>query len=260
MIQTIKEIYSAKDLLWIWTRREIMIRYKQSILGVVWAILQPLALMIIFNVVFSFFIRVPTDGIPYPIFSYTALLPWTFFSTSLSFATSSLAGNMSLITKIYFPRLVLPLASIFAAFFDFLIASTVFIGLMIWYKIPLTWNLLWIPVIILIQVILTIGIVMPASAMNVFYRDIRFVVPLVLQLWLYATPIIYPMSAIPERYRWILPFNPMTGIIESYRLTILQGQQPNFLHLGTSMLISLIFLTVGFVYFKRVEFQFADLI
>jgi len=260
MLSNARELYRHRDLLRMWTLREIKVRYKQSILGGAWAILQPLVLMLMFTAVFSIIARVPSDGIPYPIFSYTALLPWTFFSTSISFAVPSLVSNMGLVTKIYFPREVLPLASVAAAFVDFLVASIVFLLLVLVYWWPLHITLLWVPLLVLIQITLTLGVVLFAATLNVWYRDIRFVVPLGLQLWMYASPIIYPVSLVPERWRSVYMLNPMAGLIESYRRTILHGQAPLPLHLGGAAFVAVTLLFLGYQYFKRSEARFADVI
>lgn len=260
MIADIRVFFRYWDLLCIWSMREIKVRYKQSILGVAWAILQPLVLMLMFTAIFSIIAPVGSDDIPYPIFSYTALLPWTFFSTSISFAVPSLVNNMGLVTKIYFPREVLPVASVVAAFVDFLVASTVFVALMIYYRVPLHTTLLWVPVLVVTQIVLTLGVVLFASTLNVWYRDIRFVVPLGMQLWMYASPIIYPISLVPERWRVIYMLNPMAGLIESYRRTILQGLPPQGLHLGTAAALAVVLLLLSYRYFKHAEAQFADVI
>ncbi len=260
MLKYLKTLYNFRDLLWMWTRREIKIRYKQSAIGGLWAILQPLSLMIVFTLVFSLLARVPTNGVPYPIFSYVALLPWTFLATSMAFAIPSLVNNMNLVTKIYFPREILPIASVGAALFDLSVASIVFISLLVIYKIRLTWVVLWIPLLLLVQILLTLGIVLFFSAVNVFYRDVRFVIPLITQLWLYATPIIYPVSLVPERFRDLYMLNPMAGLIDSYRRVILLGHLPDAGHLGPAVAISLVVCFIGYYYFKRIEWQFADII
>jgi len=260
MLKGIKELIQYRELLVTLTVRDIKVRYKQSILGAGWAILQPLSLMIIFTLVFSKIARLPSDGIPYPIFSYCALLPWTFFSTSLNFASSSLVSNRNLVTKIYFPRDILPLASTMACFFDFIIASFIFVGMMFYYQINITYNILWVPLIILIQIFLTIGVGFISAALNVFYRDIKYIIPLLVQIWMYLSPIIYPMSLVPERYHPFYILNPMVGIIDSYRQVILYGNPPNFKSLFISMGISFVILFFGYKGFKKLEDEFADII
>jgi lipopolysaccharide transport system permease protein len=260
MLANIQELSAHRGLLISWVIRDIKVRYKQSLMGAAWAILQPLSATFIFAVVFSRFVRVPTDGIPYPIFYYSALLPWTFFSSSITFGVSSLVSNMSLVTKIYFPREILPLSAVLASMVDFFIASLIFVGMMIFYQVPLNASLVCIPLLLLIQITFTVGIVLLTSAMNVFYRDVRFVVPLGLQLWMYLTPIIYPLSMVPERLRAVYMLNPMASIIDSYRRIILLGEWPSFPYLVLGGAVSVVLLIVGYWYFKRSEAAFADII
>jgi lipopolysaccharide transport system permease protein len=256
----IRMLYRYRYLLWMWTLREIRVRYKQSILGGAWAILQPLSLAIIFTVVFSVFARVPTDGVPYPIFAYAALLPWTLLATAVSFAVPSLVNNMNLVTKTYFPREILPLAVTAAAFIDFCVASTIFAVMLAFYRVPVHWTLIWVPLLIGVQIILILGITFVGSAVSVFFRDVRFVVPLGLQLWLYATPVIYPESLVPERLHTLYMLNPMAGLIASYRRVILRGLSPVPLDLGLAVGLSITLFIVAYWFFKRVERQFADII
>jgi lipopolysaccharide transport system permease protein len=260
MVQDLRTLYGYRQLLAMWSVREIKVRYKQSLLGAGWAVLQPLALMAIFTLVFSLFARLPSDGIPYPLFSYTSLLIWTFFSTSITFAIPTLVNNFNLVTKIYFPREILPIASVVAAFVDFLLASIILLVVVFIYQVPLTLNVLWVPVIVAVQILLTVGVTLPASAFIVFYRDVRFVVPLGIQLWMYASPVIYPVSMVPERFRVLYALNPMVGIVDSYRRVIIQGEAPNLQYLAISTLVSLSLAGLGYLYFKRSEGSFADLI
>lgn len=260
MIQHFRLLFRHRELLLMWALREIKVRYKQSLLGGTWAVLQPLSLMIVFSVIFTNFVKIPTDGVPYPVFSYSALLPWTFFATSISFAVPALTQNMNLVTKIYFPREILPAAAVAGAFVDFLVASVVFAAILILYRVPLGAPLLLMPLLLAIQILLTLGIVMFASALNVFFRDVRFVIPLALQLWMYATPIIYPVSLVPERFRPLYMLNPMAGLVEAYRATALQGALPNWDYVGTAAAVSAMTFLLGYLFFKRVEGQFADII
>lgn len=255
-----RELYTYRELLMSWIGRELKLRYKQSLLGGFWAILQPLILMLLFVLVFSIFVRFPTDGIPYPIFAYTALLPWTYFATSLNFGVSSLINNMTLVTKIYFPREILPLASIGAALVDFFIASSVLILLMIFYRVPLHPTLAWLPLLILIQTVFMIGVVLLVSMLNAFYRDVRFIIPLVVQAWMYASPIIYPLSQVPEKLRPFYLLNPMAGLIDSYRRVILKGLSPDPYALGLAAGMALLLLVIGYIYFKRSEAILPDVI
>jgi lipopolysaccharide transport system permease protein len=257
---SLRELFAHRALLRAWAVRELTVRYKQTGLGALWAILQPISMMLLFSFVFTLIVRVDTGDIAYPVFSYTALLPWTFFTTSVSFGTQSLVGNLNLVQKIYFPREVLPLASIVASLVDLLIASSVFVLLLLFFDQAMTWRFILVPVILLFQIVLTTGVVLIASALNVFFRDLRFVIPLGLQLLLYATPIIYPVSSVPV---WLKPaymLNPMAVYIESYRAVILYGELPQWGYLAVAALISLTLAIVGYYWFKRMEVRFADII
>jgi lipopolysaccharide transport system permease protein len=260
MLAHLQTLVKYKDLLRMWTIREVKVRYKQSALGVAWAILQPLALTLMFTLVFSYFTRIETDGTPYPIFAYTALLPWTLLATSISFAAPSLINNMSLVTKIYFPKEILPLGTIGAALLDFLVALVVFFGIAFFYRVPPSVTWLWMPLILAVQVALIIGVSLFAAAINVFYRDIRFIVPLGLQLWMYASPVIYPLSLVPDRLRSIYMLNPMAALITSYRDVFLLGQPPETSQLLLALIECLVVCLAGYLYFKRVEPEFADII
>lgn len=255
-----KELVAARELLFTWTARDFKVRYSQSVLGAAWAILQPLSLMAIFSVIFSIFVKVPTDGMPYPIFAYTALLPWTFFANSLNSAIPSLVSNMNLVSKIYFPRETLPLSAILVSFIDFLIGISVFVLLMAFYRIPVGWTFLLIPLVLLVQMILTFGISLAGSAVNVFYRDVRFVIPLALQIWMYASPIFYPTSVVPERFRLVYFLNPMATLIDSYRRIVLFNEPPDWSYLGLAALMACSVALLAYRYFKRAERKFADLV
>ena len=260
MLANAQEVIKYRELLWSWVVRDIKVRYKQSVLGIAWAILQPLSATFLFAVVFSYFVPIDTAGIPYPIFYYSAMLPWTFLSSSVSLGVPVLVNNMNLVTKIYFPREILPIAAVAASFVDFLVASVVFIGMMIFYQVSVGWSILLVPLVMAIQVLLTLGIVLAASAMMIRYRDIRFVVPLGLQLWLYATPIIYPLSLVPERFRTVYMLNPMAGIIDAYRTTILKAEFPQVEYLLLACAVSVTLFFIAYWYFKRAEMEFADII
>jgi lipopolysaccharide transport system permease protein len=260
MLSNLRELIATRELVWAWTFRIVRARYQQSILGGLWAILQPTATVAIFSVIFTLFIPVDTKGVPYVVFSYVAMVPWTLFSTSISDMTDSLVGNMNLVTKIYFPREVLPIASLLARVIDYLIAFAVVVVLIAYYRLPvapLGW--LYIPVILATQVALALGLGLIGAALNVFYRDIRLIIGLALQMWFYASPIIYPVTSVPERLRAFYYLNPMAGIIEAYRAVILHQVLPD-----TSLLLSagvaVLLLVVGYGFFKRVEPQYADVV
>lgn len=260
MITHVKELLTYRDLLISWTSRELRIRYKQSILGILWAILQPLALTIIFFVVFTIVIPIPSDGVPYPIFAFTALLPWTYFSASIGLGTPSLVNNMQLVTKIYFPREILPLSSIGASLVDFSIGSVFLLVLLIGYRIQVTYTLLWLPLLVIVQTLLATGIILFSSSLNAIYRDLRFLIPLIMQVWLYATPVAYPMSIVPDWLKPLYLLNPMAGIIESYRRVILFAQSPQPQVLAIASILSVVLFLTGYKFFKRTETEVVDVI
>ena len=248
------------DLLREWTSRNIRARYQQSVLGWFWAIIQPAAQAAIYTVVFTLVVRIDTGNIPYVLFSYLAMVPWTLLATSLIDMSNSLVDNMSLVNKIYFPREVLPVAALLARLMDFGVATLLIVVLMVVYKTPFyAVGLLFLPIILIVQLVLMLGIGLATAAANVFVRDIRSIMVLGIQLWFYATPIIYPASAIPENLRPYYFLNPMNGIIEAYRDVLLRSQYPGP-YLLSSMGISLLIFVIGYWFFKRVEFQFADIV
>ncbi len=253
-------LYHYRDLLWLWTGREVRVRYKQSALGAAWAVIQPLALTLVFTLVFSRLIQVDTGGVPYPVFAYSALVPWTFFATSLAFAIPSLVNNLNLVGKIYFPREILPLANIGAALVDFAMAGLVFAGMMLIYQIPLTLNVLWVIPLLIVQMMLTVGVTLIGAALIVFFRDVRFIIPLLTQIWMYASPVIYPATLVPAQWQTLYFLNPMAGIISGYRSALVLGETPNLPALFLATIISVVLLLIGYVTFKRSEPLFADLI
>lgn len=260
MFSKILELLKHKELLLNIAKREIKVRYKQSVLGIFWSILQPLLMMIIFTIVFSRFAGIPSDGIPYPLFSYCALLPWQFFARAFFSGTVSLVGNTSLIQQIYFPREIFPISSVIAAFFDFLIASSFFIILLIFYKAHITFYALFAVLLLILQILLVVGISFLGSALNVFYRDIGQALAFITQIWMFATPIIYPVSVVPEALRPFYLLNPMAGIIDGYRRVIIKGLPPNWQYVGIATAVTLVVLVFSYKYFKRVEMKFADVI
>lgn len=260
LVGELRTLVAHRELLVSWTAREVKVRYKQSLLGIAWAILQPLALMIVFSVVFTVFVRVPSDGVPYPIFSYTALLPWTFLASAVGFGSMSVLANMSLVTKVSLPREILPLASVGAAGVDSVVAAVVFVGMAAWYGVRPSVAWLALPVLILVELLLAVGIVLVASATTVRFRDVRFVVPLAMQLWMYATPIIYPVSVVPERYRSVYLLNPMATVVEGFRAIILRGKVPDLAPLAVALCLSGAVCLLGYAYFKRFEASFADIL
>jgi lipopolysaccharide transport system permease protein len=256
----ISTLAQSRDLLWAWTRRTVRARYKQSILGGLWAVLPPVATVAIFSIIFTFFIPVDTQDLPYVVVAYTAMVPWAFFASAVMDMVDSLTVNVNLVSKIYFPREILPTAALFARLLDFAIALLLLLAMMIFYRLPLlTPSWLYLPIVLAAQLALALGLGFAGGALNVFYRDIRHLVALGLQLWFYATPIIYPVSVVPEQWRSLYFLNPMAGIIESYRAIFLHAEAPPP-QLGSAAILALVILLAGYWLFKRVEFQFADLV
>lgn len=260
LIGNLTELARYKDLLYTLTVHRVKVRYKQSLLGMSWAIIQPLSMMIIFTAVFSLIARVPSDGQPYALFAYAALLPWNYFSTAIANSTGGIVSHSHLVTKVYFPREILPLTYVLAALFDFLIASTVLGALMFYYGVSLTLNAFYALPIILVLTLFAAAIALFFSATQVRFRDVSVGVPLLLQLWMFATPIIYPLSAVPERLLPVYMLNPLVGVIDNFRRVMLHGAPPDLNSLGASALISIALLIASYLYFKRVEATMADVI
>lgn len=258
LLASLAKLAQYRDLVWTLSVHRVKVRYKQSILGVLWAILQPLSVMLIFTFVFSLIAKMASEGLPYAIFAYTALLPWNYFSSGVSNATTSLTSHAQFVTKVYFPREILPITYVAAALFDFAVASTLLAGLMIYYHIPLTINALYAVPIIFVLTCFALAISFFFSAMQVRFRDLGMAVPLLLQVWLFATPVIYPLSAVPARFRTLYELNPMAGVVESFRQVMLRGAAPEIKSLLISAAVSLILLVISYLYFKRVEATMAD--
>ena len=258
MRDSLLELWHFRELLLALTLREIKVRYKQTLLGAAWAILQPASLTVIFTIVFGVFLKVDSGSVPYPIFAYSALLPWTFFTTSVSFGSLSVVNNGNLVTKVYFPREILPLASIGAAIFDFIMASGVFALLLFFYDVSIGLAILYLPVLVFLIILLTTGISFFLSTANVLFRDIKFVVPLLLQIWLYVTPVIYSTDQVPEKYNFYLKLNPLTPLIEGFRDVTVFNRGLNFSELAISFLVASLILVSGYWWFKNREKIFAD--
>jgi lipopolysaccharide transport system permease protein len=254
------ELWHYRELLYFLTKRDIMIRYKQTALGVAWAVLQPIITMVIFSVIFGQFAQLPSDGIPYPVFSYAALLPWGLFSGALQRAGTSLVANANLITKVYFPRLVIPISAVAAGLVDFAISFVVLLGLMFFYKITLTWRIFTIPLFVLLALLTAMAVSLWLSALNVQYRDVQYMIPFLIQAWMYASPVAYSTSLIPPG-PWSLIFglNPMTGVIEGFRWALLGTTPPNGL-MAVSVIMVIFLLVSGLYSFRRMERTFADVV
>ena len=255
-----KELYNYRELLYFLTRRDISVRYKQTLLGITWAILQPLFMMIVFTIFFGNMAKVPSEGVPYPIFSYSGLLLWTYFSQALSLSANSTVSEANLITKVYFPRLLIPAAAPVAGLLDYLIAMSILCVMMIWYRVTPSLSMLLLPLLVFCAFIAATGVGMWLSALNVKYRDIRYTIPFLVQLWLFATPVIYPITLLPEKYRWLLSLNPMGGVIDAHRACILGHKPIDWVSLGISMGTTLLIFVTGVFYFRRMERSFADII
>jgi len=254
------ELRNYADLLYTLSVHRVKVRYKQSSLGLAWALLQPLALMMIYTIIFSVLTKVPTSGTPYPVFVYCALLPWTFFSTAITNTASGLVSHSQLITKVYFPREVIPLTYVFAAVFDFLVASVILVALMLYYRIALTPMALLALPIMLIGVIFTTGLGLLFSSLQVRFRDVGLAMPLLLQLWTYATPVVYPLSSVPARFRPVYDLNPLVGVVEGFRRVIVTGTAPDMPSLIRALVVSLLLLPIGYMAFKQREATMADII
>jgi lipopolysaccharide transport system permease protein len=239
--------------------RDIKVRYKQTVLGASWAIIRPVMTMVIFSVIFGQLAKMPSDGFPYPVFVYAGLLPWIFFSGAISTSGQSLVGSSHLVSKVYFPRLIIPLASVGAGLIDLLISTGVLLLIMAWYGVPFTWHLLTAPLLLAGVVFAALGIGTLLSALTVAYRDFTHLTPFVVQIWLYVTPVIYPVSIVPERWQWLLYINPMAGIVEGFRSAFL-GKPFDLMGISISLAVACIVFVIGVAYFERVERRFADII
>jgi homopolymeric O-antigen transport system permease protein len=255
----LKQVWAYRELLYFLMWRDVKVRYKQTVLGAAWAVIQPLFTMLIFTLFFGRLAGVPSDNVPYPVFVYAGLLIWTFFSNALANSGNSLVGNQNLLTKVYFPRIIIPAATVGAGLVDLAIAFLVLIGLMIYYGVVLTWGILLVPVIILFTTVLALGVGMWVSALNVKYRDVRFALPFVIQLWMFLSPIIYPSTFVPARWRWLLTLNPLTGLIDGFRAALF-SKPINWSTLAISMGITLVILVYAAYVFRRMERSFADIV
>jgi lipopolysaccharide transport system permease protein len=256
----VRSLWDYRELLYFLTWRDVKVRYKQTAIGAAWAVLQPFTTMVIFTVIFGHFAKMPSDGVPYPVFAYTALLPWTYFATALTRCTGSVVGNAQLISKVYFPRLILPLSGTLSALIDFTISLVILVGMMAWYGIAPTRNILALPLFLLLSVATTLAVGLWLSALNVRYRDVGHAIPFLIQCWMYASPVVYPVSMVPERWRSLYSLNPMVGVIEGFRWALLGKASPDFGAVTTSALLVTILLLGGLVYFRHLERTFADVI
>lgn len=254
------ELWEYRELLYTLVEREIKVRYKQTAIGVSWVLLQPLIAMLIFTAIFGRMAKMPSDGIWYPAFILTALLPWGYFSQAITRSGTSLVSSANLVTKVYFPRMLLPLSAIVSPLIDFLLSMGLLFGLLMYAGIPLTWKVITLPIFILIAMLTATGVGLFVSATNVKYRDVGHAIPFVVQIWMFVSPIVYPVSLVPERWKLLYGLNPMVGVIDGFRWALLGKSAPDPLMMGGSMVMVLAVLIGGVVYFRQMEREFADII
>jgi homopolymeric O-antigen transport system permease protein len=253
------DLWQYRELLYFLTWRDVKVRYKQTLLGAAWAILQPLLTMLIFTLLFGQLAGIKSEE-PYPIFAFGGLLIWVFFSNSVINCGNSIVGSSNLITKIYFPRMIIPAAAVAAGLVDLILAFVIQIALMIYYRVHLTWGIAMVPVLVLLATLLALGVGMWLSALNVKYRDIRYAIPFLMQLWMFASPIIYPVSMLPAKWQWVMMLNPLTGIIHNFRVALFGNQAFDWRSLGVSALITVGVLIYSAFSFRRMERHFADIV
>jgi lipopolysaccharide transport system permease protein len=257
----LRDLWNYRELIYFMIWRDLKVRYKQTLLGAAWAVIQPVLTMLVFNFLFNTVAKLPSDGIPYPIFSYTALLPWGLFSTALNSASRSLTSNTNMITKVYFPKLILPMASVLAGLVDFAIAFVLLIAMMIYYKVSPSWNALWaLPLFTLLSIITALGVALWLSAINVQYRDVGYALPFISQFWMFITPIAYSSKVVSEKWQIAYALNPMAGVVNGFRWALLGSGNPPDILVAISVVIALVILFTGLIYFRNMERTFADTI
>lgn len=255
-----RELWAARELLYFLAWRDLKTRYAQTAIGAGWALMQPLLSTLIFTLVFGYLAKIPSDGLPYPIFAFAAILPWTLFSKSLERSTLSVVTEGGLIKKVYFPRLIIPIAATFINLVDFAVGLLILIGMMAWYQQVPQWTVLFLPFFVVIALLTALSVSLWLSALNVKYRDVASVVPLMTQLWMFASPVLYPASLVPESLRWYYGLNPMAGVIEGFRWALLGKTAPDWTMMAVSLAVVALLLIGGVIFFRRVERTFADLI
>ena len=256
----LREIWQYRELLQILTWRDIKVRYRQTLLGVLWVVAQPLMTMLIFTLLFNRVAKISADhGMSYSLFVMAALVPWTFFSTGLTSSSNSLIGSAHLISKVYFPRMIIPASSVLAGLVDMAVTLALVLVMYVWYAVPLAWTLIFLPLPIIVTAVLAFGFGLWFSALNVEYRDVRVVIPFLLQMWMYATPVVYPLKALPQKFHWIVRINPMTGVVDTFRACLIGAPLP-WGPLAYAAAFGLVVLITGAFYFRRVERLFADVL
>jgi len=254
------ELWEYRELLSAFVVRELKVRYKQTLIGVAWVLIQPLVTMLIFTVIFGRLAKMPSDDVWYPAFAFTALLPWTYFSQAVTRSGGALVGNANLVSKVYFPRILLPLSMIVAPLVDLALSLLMLFGLLVYAGIPLTWKIITLPLFIFVAMLTAMGVSLFISAANVRYRDVGHAVPFLMQIWMFMSPIVYPVSLVPEQWRWLYGLNPMAGVIEGFRWALLGQTVPDVAVMTVSTLVFFIFLIAGVMYFRHMDRQFADVI
>lgn len=255
-----RELWEYRELLYFLIWRDVKVRYKQTALGAAWAVIQPFFMMVVFSLFFGRLAKVPSDGIPYPVFTFCALLPWQLFANALTESSNSLVGNQNLITKVYFPRLVVPISAVLGGLVDFAIAFVILLGMMLYYGIVPGWAIVTLPGFILLAVLTALGVGLWLSALNVQYRDVRYTINFLVQFWLFLTPVAYPSSIVPEKWRPLYGLNPMAGVVEGFRWALLGKSQPPGAMLWVSVAAVIVILFGGLYYFRKMEQQFADIV
>jgi lipopolysaccharide transport system permease protein len=256
----LEELWAYRELLYFFVWRDIKVRYKQTIIGAAWAILQPVMTMLVFSLFFGRLARIPSQGLPYPIFYYCALLPWMYFSTAMQGATNIVVDQQRIITKIYFPRVVLPIAAVLSGLVDFAISFVVFLAMMVYYRIVPTTAIIWLPGFTLLAILTALGVGLWLSALNALYRDVRYVLPFLVQFWMFASPVAYASSLVPEKWRWLYGLNPMAGVIEGFRWALTGHGQPPGILLAASSAAVILLVFSGLVYYHAVEGTIADVV
>jgi lipopolysaccharide transport system permease protein len=259
-LSMVRELWTYRELFYFFAWRDVKVRYKQTVLGIAWAVIQPFLTMVVFTLLFGRLANIPSDGIPRPVFYFSALLPWTYLSTTVSNAGMSLVSNAGLLTKIYFPRIILPASVALSGIMDFLIGSAFLAGFIAYYHIPLSWHLLLWPILTVPLVLLSLSVGMLLAALNVKYRDIKYVIPFGIQMWLFITPIIYPTSIVPEQYQWLMALNPLSGLIEAFRYSLVSTLSVHWDVVGISFATTAGLFVAAVIFFRRTERTFADII
>jgi lipopolysaccharide transport system permease protein len=255
-----REIWAFRELIYFFVWRDIKVRYKQTAIGAAWAVLQPFMTMVVFSLFFGKLAKMDSHGLPYPIFYYSALLPWMYFATALQSATSVVVDQQQVITKVYFPRLILPISAVMAGLVDFAISFVVFLGMMVYYRTAPGWTIILFPAFLLLAVATALGVGLWLSALNAIYRDVRYVIPFIVQFWLFASPVAYPSTLVPQKWRWLYGLNPMAGVIEGFRWSLTGHGQPPSIMLAVSAATVLLLVAGGMAYFHRMEGTIADVV